>query len=128
MRLGLVALALSAAMVGGCTAHTAHSFPTPGSYNPLAVTRPVDPGAVAVGRELDKVDRSIENGRDSGQLSKKQARGFRKANRALENSADRLGSDGLSQSEQRDLETHARILDSQVQAAVITGGSPRADR
>lgn len=128
MRVGFVVTVAGTLTLGGCTSAATQSFPTPGSYNPLAVTRPIDPDAVAVGRELDKVERSIENGRDSGQLSSREARAFRKANRALSGTAERLGADGMTDGEKRDLENQARILDSQVQAAVITGGMPKAPR
>lgn len=108
------------------------SFPTPGSYNPLATTNPVDPGLVAVGREIRETDRTIDDARDGGRLSKRDARSLKRANGALAATAARMGEDGISAEEQRSLEMQARMIGSVASAVDPAGrasgsGKPKKD-
>ncbi|MCR2833375.1 hypothetical protein [Parerythrobacter lacustris] len=115
-------LAVGMLAIGGCTTSATNSFPAPGSYDPLSTTQPIDPGRVAVAREIDKIDREIDGGRDSGALSKREGRNLHRANAALAGAADRMGADGLTADEQRGLQMQAGIINGQVQAAKTTGG------
>lgn len=65
-------------------------------------------------RDLGDVRQRIRDGRDDGQLSRSDARQLRRGADRIAASADRYRSDGLSQSEARELETRARVLRDQV--------------
>ncbi len=114
-------LAVGMLAIGGCTTSATNSFPAPGSYNPHSTTQSIDPGRVAVAREIDKIDREIDEGRDSGAISKREGRQLRRANDALAGAADRMGTDGLTADEQRGLQIQAGIINGQAQAAKTMG-------
>lgn len=115
--------------LSACTGHSSlASFPTPGSYNPLATTNPIDPGLVAVGREIRETDRSIDDARDGSRLSKRDARSLKRANGALAATAARMGEDGLSADEQRSLELQARLIGSVAGAVDPAGRSPASSK
>ncbi|MEZ5693093.1 MAG: hypothetical protein R3D99_04480 [Altererythrobacter sp.] len=124
MKIVLFGCATAALALSACSTGTTNSFPTPGSYNPLATTQPIDPGMVAIGREVGAIDRSIDSARETGQLTKGEARNARRANSALAGAADRMGADGLSADEQRSLQTQALILSSQIEAAKLVEPPP----
>lgn len=64
--------------------------------------------------DLRKVDREIREGRESGRLSKQDAKGLRKERRQIGALAERYGSDGLSSREAEELYMRERVLESQV--------------
>ena len=63
-----------------------------------------------IGRELRDVRRGIERARDTGELTRREARELRREARLIDRSADRFRQGGLSASERRELETRARVL------------------
>ncbi|WP_147391749.1 hypothetical protein [Pelagerythrobacter aerophilus] len=73
----------------------------------------------AIGRELRETRERIDRGRESGDLSKREARALRRENRQIGVLADRYGRDGISDAEYRELEMRARVLQSQVEAQRI---------
>ncbi|MFT4055282.1 MAG: hypothetical protein QM681_12315 [Novosphingobium sp.] len=74
------------------------------------------------GPDLHETWRNIEKGRDTGQLSKPQAKAFRKEARQTNALAERYSRDGLTASEARELDMRARALDSLVGAARSRNG------
>lgn len=69
--------------------------------------RPVLPG---VARELDQADRSIRDGRESGQLSRREARALRRESRQIAVLEERYQRGGLSESERAELESRVAAL------------------
>jgi hypothetical protein len=63
-----------------------------------------------IGRELHDVRSRIDRARDSGRLSRSEARQLRREARAIEALAERSDRNGLSPSESRELEARARAL------------------
>ena len=86
--------------------------------------RPMDRGFE---REVDRVQDRIENARDAGQLTRAEARGYRREARAIDNLRDRYSRDGLSDAESRDLQARILALESLVSAPVrpVAGGGAR---
>ncbi|WP_147276183.1 hypothetical protein [Sphingomonas aracearum] len=72
------------------------------------------PARPPIGRDLGDVRDRIEDGRDNGQLSRRDARRLRRGTDRIAASADRYGSDGLSTAEARELEARASLLRDQV--------------
>lgn len=69
--------------------------------------RPALPG---VARDLDQAGRSIRAGRESGQLSRREARALRREKRQIAVLEERYARGGLSESERAELETRIRAL------------------
>ncbi|WP_232496185.1 hypothetical protein [Novosphingobium kaempferiae] len=67
--------------------------------------------------EMRETRRNIDDARDAGQLSKREAKAFRKEARRTDALAERYASDGISPSEARELDMRARALDSLAGAA-----------
>jgi hypothetical protein len=85
-----------------------HVYEPVGSSNPfLGDSRLPGPG---IGRELHDVRRNIHRARDQGMISGREARQLRREARAIEQAASVYAADGLSPSEQNELETRTRIL------------------
>ena len=81
--------------------------------------RPVLPG---VARELGQADRGIRDGRESGQLSRREARALRRESRQISVLEERYQRDGLSQAERAELESRVAALRSITGAK--RGGKP----
>jgi len=64
---------------------------------------------------------AIDRGRDSGQLSRREARRLRREANQIDMLADRYGSDGMSDAEARELATRERVLGAQVSAQRTAG-------
>jgi hypothetical protein len=64
--------------------------------------------------ELRNVDERIDDARDSGRISPREARAYRREARAIASLARRYGRDGLSPSEASELEFRAQALRSAV--------------
>ena len=64
----------------------------------------------AIGRELRDVRRGIERARETGELTRREAREFRREARLIDRFAERFRRGGLSASERRELEIRARVL------------------
>ena len=69
--------------------------------------RPALPG---VARDLEQADRSIRDGRESGQLSRREARQLRRESRQIGVLERRYARGGLSESERAELETRIAVL------------------
>ena len=84
-------------------------IPTPAARaNPFGSdSRLPDP---SVGRELRDVRKDIERARENGDLTAREARQLRREARLIGRLAERYGRDGLSGSEQGELQNRARIL------------------
>lgn len=63
-----------------------------------------------IGREMRQVRGKIHSARESGLISRREARQLRREARAIERLESVYGRDGLSQSERRELETRTLIL------------------
>ncbi|WP_343517734.1 hypothetical protein [Sphingomonas sp.] len=68
------------------------------------------PALPGVARELGQADRSIRDGRESGQLSRREARALRRESRQIAVLEERFARGGLSESERAELETRVRAL------------------
>jgi len=79
-------------------------------YRTPAIDGRVRPGAVTVGRELDRVRRDIDRRRDSGELSRSEARALRREASRIDAMADRYRRDGYTEFERRELELRASEL------------------
>jgi hypothetical protein len=62
--------------------------------------------------DLRNVDRAIREGRESGRLSKQDAKALRKERQQIDSLAERYGSDGLSPRETQELYMRERVLES----------------
>lgn len=67
-----------------------------------------------IGRDLRDVRGRIDDARESGRISRGEARGYRREARAIGALASRYGADGLSPWEERELEFRAQALRSAV--------------
>ena len=67
-------------------------------------------GPVTFGDELDRARRDIRRQRDSGDLSRSEARALRKEADRIDAMADRFRQDGFSELERRELEVRASEL------------------
>ena len=94
-------------------AQIAPRTPPDGGRLPGIADSPTHP---AIGRELRETRERIDRGRESGDLSKREARALRRENRQIGVLADRYSRDGISDAEYRELEMRARVLQSQVEA------------
>ena len=83
-------------------------------YGPVGVSNPFigdsRQQSPDIGRELHNVRRDIRAARDSGALSGREARQLRRETYAIEQAAMRYAEDGLSRSEQDELENRTRYL------------------
>jgi len=70
------------------------------------------------------IRRSIREGRRSGDISRVEARSFRRDDAAIGSLADRFASDGLSLSEQAELQSRTQALRGMVNARRVRGGKP----
>jgi hypothetical protein len=83
-------------------------------YGPVPTASPFLPDSrlpsPPVGKELRDLERRIDNARDGGRLSPREARQLDREARALGHLARRYGRDGLSPSERAELEARTRYL------------------
>lgn len=80
------------------------------------------PALPGVTRELGQADRSIRDARESGQLSKHEARALRRESRQIAALERRYARGGLSESERAELEARIAALRS------VTGAKRSTDR
>lgn len=80
-----------------------------GGYNPPPPPRPMR-GDSGISGRLDQIGGDIRAGRRGGQLSRSEARGLRRERAMIGVLADRYAGDGLSDSEQAELQTRAELL------------------
>lgn len=113
--------ALLALVSGIATAQFVPSSP-PNEGRPPAPYRPGSvPRAPDVGRDLADIRARIDDGRDAGTLSRRDARSYRRDVHQVERLADRYGRDGLSTSERAELDTRATVLRDQVNVQRLRG-------
>lgn len=81
----------------------------------------VRPDAGGVGREVRDIRGRIGDGRESGDLSRRDARRLTREARYLGRLGERYGRDGLSDAERRELDIRARVLRDRVDARRTAG-------
>jgi hypothetical protein len=83
-------------------------------YGPVPVSSPFLPDSrlpgPGLGREISDLQGRIDDARESGALSRREARGLEREARAIGRLADRYGRDGLSPSERAELENRTNYL------------------
>ncbi len=114
----MIALALPATLPAQIAPKT-EPTPTPGPVNVRVEPRP------AGDYELDRARQDIRDGRKSGTLSRKQARALRREADRADAQADRSARDGLSYSEQREIDMQGRALQSLTEAQRSHPGGKR---
>ena len=92
----------------------------PPTYGPMVPSR--SPG---VGPAVADVHARIDDGRDAGTLSRREARVFRRDAGQVDTLADRYGQDGLSAAEQAELTTRTIILREQVDLQRLRGSGDK---
>ena len=102
-----ILLALAAAPAGAQIAGKHDYGPVPVSSPFLEDSRLPGPG---IGGQLRDIDKSIDRARESGRLSGRQARSLEREARAIGRLARIYGRDGLSPSEQAELDNRANYL------------------
>ena len=109
-RLAFPALALLALAAAPAAAQIAGKH----DYGPVPLSSPFLPDsslpAPPLGKQLRDIDRRIENARESGRLSGREARRLEREARAIGRLARAYGRDGLSPSEASELENRANYL------------------
>jgi hypothetical protein len=75
----------------------------------------------SIGRDLRRARDLISQGREDGDLSKREARALRREARQIDTLAERYGRDGLSESEQRELDMRVQVLRAQTIAQRSSG-------
>ncbi|GAA4041227.1 hypothetical protein [Parerythrobacter jejuensis] len=97
----------------GCTQFGSSSLPSTGTYKLVFVPTAINSQGAESARALERADETIRDGRDAGQLSRREARGLRREARQIGAMADRFAQDGLSPEESRELQTRAQVLKQQ---------------
>ncbi len=86
------------------------------------IAMPNQPLSLAADRR--DIRRSIRAARRSGDISRAEARSFKKEDAAIGALGERFGQDGLSQSEERELQVRTEALRGMVNARRVRGGRP----
>ena len=85
--------------------------PAPGEEKtPVAVEVSVIPGSRVLGQDLEEARDRIKQQRESGAISKREAKALRRQAGLIDALAERYGADGLSDPERRELELRAEVL------------------
>lgn len=79
--------------------------------------------APSVDRDIDTLRDRIRAGRNSGELSKREARGLKREAGMIGTLADRYAADGLSDSERRELDTRIQVQRAAAAAQRLRGRS-----
>ncbi|WP_294236177.1 hypothetical protein [uncultured Sphingomonas sp.] len=82
------------------------------------------PGQPSVDADRRAIRRAIREGQRSGDITREETRSFRRENAAIGSLQDRFGSDGLSPSEQAELQNRTEALRGLVNARRVRGGQP----
>lgn len=123
MRALLAAAVLVASAPGSAQIAPRHDYGPVGLSDPfLGDGRIPGPG---IGRELRDVRGKIREGRESGQLSRREARQLERETRRIGLAARRFGRDGLSASEARFIDARLLALRGAVTAARFRQDPPR---
>ena len=110
--LPFLALAVSLAAPAGAQIVGRHDYGPSGASDPFLGNGSL-PGP-SIGQELRDLRGRIEHARDSGLITRREARQLRREANRIAIRANVYGSDGLSASERRELETSAFALRSQL--------------
>jgi uncharacterized membrane protein len=107
-------LILSACLLAFAAAPACAQFVGKHDYGPVGISNPFigdsrQPGP-GIGRELRGVRQQINEARESGALTGREARQLRREAWAIEQLAARYADDGLSRSEQDELENRTHYL------------------
>ena len=87
------------------------SEPVPDTgYHPPRIEGRTTSGGAQASRELDRARSDIKRRRDSGELTRGEARQLRREARRIEAMSQRYGRDGLSEFERRELEIRVNEL------------------
>ena len=89
---------------------------------PPAARGPGISGGYGTARETGAIRRDIRRGRESGTLSRRQARGLRRETDQIDALAERYAADGVSDAEARELGTRTRVQHDLVNAGRLRGG------
>jgi len=100
---------------------------TTGPNKPVFTPGRADRDRYDIAREFREIDERIEQGRDNGALTKREARKLRQQSARVEDVAERYGRDGFSESEKREIEARTRILQEQAQLQSFGAGSSEPD-
>ena len=123
MRALAVLLALAVAAPAGGQIAGRHDYGDVSMPDPLAGdSRLPGPG---IHRDLGDISDRVDDARDAGAISRREARRFDREARLIGRLADRYGRDGLSRSEAAELEARARYLRDAVGAARLRERSRR---
>ncbi|MBZ6380358.1 hypothetical protein [Sphingomonas sanguinis] len=76
------------------------------------------------GMDRRDIRRSIREGQRSGDISRAEARSFRREDAAIGELGERFAQDGLSLSEERELQVRTEALRGMVNARRVRGGQP----
>ena len=87
--------------------------PSPGDRTPGISGTDMRTADTTPDHDLRRTRDLIGQGRQDGDLSKKEARALRREARQIDTLADRYASDGLSDSERRELEMRVQVLRAQ---------------
>ncbi|HJO65343.1 MAG TPA: hypothetical protein QF469_08380 [Sphingomonas sanguinis] len=82
------------------------------------------PNQPSIAAERRDIRRSIREGRRSGDISRAEARSFRREDAAIGELGERFAQDGLSLSEERELQVRTEALRGMVNARRVRGGQP----
>lgn len=85
------------------------------------IAMPSQPGLATDRRDIR---RSIREGRRSGDITRQEARSFRREDAAIGELGERFAQDGLSLSEEHELQVRTEALRGMVQARRVRGGQP----
>jgi hypothetical protein len=112
VRMPILALAMAAAAVqGGSPSVYGPPAPPPPVYGPsIPTVRTVPDYGVPVSASVDRVLSDIDDGRNSGQLSRKQAKELRRELGEIGELERRFGRDGLSDDERAELQNRAAVV------------------
>jgi hypothetical protein len=92
-------------------------------YGPSPVSTPFLPDSrlpgAGIGREVAQLRGRIEQAREAGTISRRDARRLDREARLIAGVARRYARDGLSQPERREIESRSRVVDSAIGAAQV---------
>ncbi|NIJ18939.1 hypothetical protein FHS95_000608 [Sphingomonas naasensis] len=119
--LGLIAAAPVSAQIAGSMRGLSGS---PSIRGDILREAPADPRVaqrVSIGREVRDIRDQIRDGRDAGQLSRREARALRREGLRIEAASDRYGRDGYSDAELMMLRSRTEALRSAMTAKRTQG-------
>jgi hypothetical protein len=105
---------LAAAFVSPAAAQIVPRHPSGDAFRPNPLTIDRRASSPGISRDMRDVRERISDARNAGTISRAQARQLRRETWAIDNMATLFGRDGLSASEQRELETRALYLRGEV--------------